>query len=285
MPVHTSTYSNVQYIVRLLSFSLNVPSYQRMYVPLPASFYQRHNFETGTQHIEPIVASDIMVKMSRPLVRFKNRYTSATDINSRTALKICNRDIQKLSAAHRYAARLYIKSLFDAHYKQLIECYDTIMAGLKAEEERIRCEASLSQARDKAHTTPKSTRIMDMETITKHWGPDILELLRQNRFQREPDNDLLQQVSSVAKKFPDHDRARRLVNSVIVKRLTDNRTDVKGWEAEAKALDWSAVCKMPKNADTTRLDHDTLSRLKLEFGEGDELVPGSPFSEELKDDN
>lgn len=42
---------------------------------------------------------------------------------------------------------------------------------------------------------------------------------------------------------------------------------------------------MPKNADTTRLDHDTLSRLKLEFGEGDELVPGSTFSEELKDDD
>lgn len=210
---------------------------------------------------------------------------SATDINNRAALEVCNRDIQKLSAAHRYAARLYIKSLFDAHYKQLMECYDTIMAGLKAEEERIHCEASLPKARDKVYTVPKSTRIMDMKTITKHWGADILELLRQNRFQREPDNDLLRQVSSVAKKFPDHDRARRLVNSVIVKRLTDNQIDVKGWVADAKALDWSAVCMMPKDADTTRIDDDTLSRLKLQFGEGDELVPGSPFFEELKDDN
>lgn len=198
---------------------------------------------------------------------------------------ICNHDIQNLSAVHRYSARVYIKDLFDAHYKQLIDCYDIIMEGLKAEEERIHCEALLSQVRDKAHTAPKSARITDMETITKHSGPDILELLRQNKFQRELDNHLLQQVSSVAKKFPDHDRARRLVNSVIVKRLTENRTDVKEWVAEAKALDWSAVCDMPKNADTTRLDHDTLSRLKLEFGEGVELVPGSPFSEELKDDD
>lgn len=144
-----------------------------------------------------------MAKIARPLVRFKNRYTSATDINSRTALEICNHDIQKLAAAHRYAARLYIKSLFDAHYKQLTECYDTIMAGLKAEEERIHCEASLSQVRDKAHTAPMSARKMNMETIAKNSGPDILELLRQNRFQQEPNNELLQHVSLVAKKFPD----------------------------------------------------------------------------------
>lgn len=70
-----------------------------------------------------------------------------------------------------------------------------------------------------------------------------------------------------------------------MKRLTDNQTDVKQWLVEAKALDRSAVGKMPKTADTARLDHDILSRLKLDYAEGDELVPGSPFPKELKDDS
>lgn len=221
--------------------------------------------------------------MQRPLVLFKNRYAYASDINSKPAFKICNRDINKLPEAHQYAARLYIKSLFEMHQEQIFESYDTVITDLEAYEERMRLRTSLSQVRD--DTAPESTRINYMEKITKYWGPDVLQLLRQNRFQRESTEDFLKNVSSVAKKFPDYDRARRLVNSVIVQRLIDNRTHIQGRVEEANALDWAAVCKMSKNADTTRLDYAILSGLKLAYGDGDELVPGRPFSEELKDNN
>lgn len=169
------------------------------------------------------------------------------------------------------------------HHEQVYDSYDTVMTDLEAHEERMRLKASLSQVRD--DTAPESTRINYMKKITKYWGPDVLQLLRQNRFQRRSSEDFLEYVSSVAKKFPDYNRARRLVNSVIVQRLIDNRTHIQGRVEEANASDWAAVCKMSKNADTTRIDYAILAGVKLAYGDGDELVPGSPFSEELKDNN
>lgn len=221
--------------------------------------------------------------MQCPLARFKNQYAHASDISSKPAFKICNRDINKLPEAQQYEARLYIKSVFEMHHEQVYDSYDTVMTDLEAHEERMRLRASLSQVPD--DTAPESTRINYMEKITKYWGPDVLQLLRQNRFQRRSSEDFLENVSSVAKKFPDYDRARRLVNSVIVQRLIDNRTHIQGRVEEANASDWAAVCKMSKNADTTRIDYAILSGVKLAYGDGDELVPGSPFSEELKDNN
>lgn len=226
------------------------------------------------------------------LDRFKHRFPPSMFFNSRKDLPVCRRLIDALPSKYRNPARRYILSLLKAQLYRMQDEFEFFMQNMNENQERKFCGMSYKRLQEEALAEPwvqhrttqtlrreKRARDRYVKEITRHWGEEILYTLRTKGFQEEPSARLLGKASAVATKFPNYNQARRLVNSVIIRRLAENEVRLIGWVQEAKAIDWENVIIMATIADVPTVDHDTLCRFNVHFDRSNVLIPGRPGEE------